>query len=236
MLNSEKFLTNFNKIERYLRKLTYENHYSRFYALVDSAKKVNSGVRQFETDLKEFADLRNAIVHERTDGHVMAEPNDLTVTKISKIAEYLSEPPKLIPDFQKKVLTVKMDDPISEAVQTLYKNSYSQIPVYENDDFLGLLTVNTISRWLGALIKDDIFSLSDTKVRDVLRYNENKDEYIFLSRNGTIFDVSELFTQHETNGKRLEAILLTQNGKKSEKLLGIITVWDLPNINKKLSM
>ena len=31
-------------------------------------------------------------------------------------------------------------------------------------------------------------------------------------------------------GKPLEAILLTENGEVSERLLGIITLWDLPQI------
>ena len=79
MKNSERFLNAFSKIEKYIRKLIAGDRRATFYALVDDASKKNSAVNTYRTDLKEFADLRNAIVHERTDGHVSAEPRDDTV-------------------------------------------------------------------------------------------------------------------------------------------------------------
>src|SRR4051812_42816091 len=38
-----------------------------------------------DTDLKEFADLRNAIVHERRGGHSIAEPHEKTVRRLEEI-------------------------------------------------------------------------------------------------------------------------------------------------------
>jgi hypothetical protein len=85
MLNSDRFLNAFNSIERYLREFAKQGKETRFYALVDLASNSNPAVRRFKDDLKEFADLRNAIVHERTDGHVLAEPNDKAVNEIAAI-------------------------------------------------------------------------------------------------------------------------------------------------------
>lgn len=75
MLNSERFLNAFNSIEHSLRKLAKKEKGTRFYKLVNIASEHYQIVQHFSNDLKEFADLRNAIVHERTDGHVIAEPN-----------------------------------------------------------------------------------------------------------------------------------------------------------------
>jgi len=234
MLNSERFLAAVNLIERYLRHITKKGTDTRFYTLVEAASKSAPAVRRFRDDLKEFADLRNAIIHERTDGHVIAEPNDLAVEKIENIASLLRNPSKVMPLFQTKVYKLLVSDPIAKAVRAMFDQSFSQIPIYDGPKFIGLLATNTVARWLGACVTDDIFSLTETPITHVLNYTEDEDNFSFLSRRATLFEVLERFQNYERKSKRLEAILITQNGKPDEALLGIITVWDLPKINEAL--
>lgn len=72
MLNSDRFLNAFSSIEQQLRKITRRGKETRFYQLVDEASASTPAVASYKDDLKEFADLRNAIVHERGDGRVIA--------------------------------------------------------------------------------------------------------------------------------------------------------------------
>ncbi|WP_261665290.1 hypothetical protein [Deinococcus sp. Marseille-Q6407] len=44
---------------------------------------------------------------------------------------------------------------------------------------------------------------------------------------GATYEI-EAFEEHTDRGKRLSAVLITQNGKETEGLLGIVTVYDLP--------
>ncbi len=233
-MNSERFLYAFNSIEHSLRKLSKKGKGERFYTLVDVASESYPIVRHFSNDLKEFADLRNAIVHERTDGHVIAEPNDQAVELIEHIASLLHDPPKVIPLFQCEVYGLSVFDPIAKAVKVMFEWSFSQMPVYDGTAFVGLLTANTVARWLGASVVEDIFSLSETPVSYVLGYTEDKENFSFLRRDSTLFETLDRFQDFERRGKRLEAVLITQNGKLSEALLGIITIWDLPKIHKAL--
>jgi hypothetical protein len=101
MKNSENFLHTFNKIEHWLRKATNAKKSDSFYLLVERAKKRSPAVKQYEIDLKEFADLRNAIVHERTNGHLIAEPHEETVNQLEKIATRLTAPPLVFPMFKR---------------------------------------------------------------------------------------------------------------------------------------
>jgi predicted transcriptional regulator len=235
MVNSQRFLNAFNSIERHLHKLVKKEKVTSFYSLVDSAGESNAAVRHFKTDLKEYADLRNAIVHERTDEHVIAEPNDEAVAHLERIAFLLLDPPKVLPDFQSQVRTLAITDPIANAVKVMYEQSFSQMPIYDAKTFSGLLTTNTVARWLGDNVQTGIVSLNDTLVAHVFNnYTENKDNFSFLARDSTLFDVMEKFQKYQKGGKRLEAMLITDSGKLSEKLLGIITIWDLPRIQEKL--
>ncbi len=234
MINSERFLNAFNKIEHILYKLTKQDKGTKFYSLVEAASKHNSLFKHFNDDLKEFADLRNAIIHERTDEHVIAEPNDITVTEIEHLALLFSNPPKVIPLFKRDVIKLSPNDTIAKAVQIMLQKSYSQIPIYKESQFVALLTTNTIARWLGTCVKDDIFSLTDTSISQVLNYTEEKNNYYFLNKDASLVDVLGKFQDYEEKGKILDAILITASGKSSEMPLGIITIWDLPKIYGKL--
>lgn len=119
---------------------------------------------------------------------------------------------------------------MAEAASIMLRDSFSQIPICDDRGFVALLSANTLARWLGSSISTDIFSLSDTDIEAVLGFSEDQDNYCFLSRNHTVFDALEKFHSYERRGKNLEAILLTQNGKPTESILGIITVWDIPTI------
>jgi hypothetical protein len=116
----------------------------------------------------------------------------------------------------------------------MFARSYSQIPIYDGSIFTGLLTTNTVARWLGACVNEEILSLTETSIANVLTYTEDKDNFSFLGKSSTIFEALERFQIYERKGKRLEAILITQRGKSSEALLGVITIWNLPKIHEIL--
>ena len=56
-----------------------------------------------------------------------------------------------------------------------------QFPVYENGRCVGLLTTNTIARWVAADLGDDS-KLDASTVRETLKYAEPRDEAVFLPR------------------------------------------------------
>lgn len=230
--NSDRFLTAFGAIEFYLRALTGEPKRTRFYTMVDKAAEINAAVRRYADDLKEFADLRNAIIHERTDEHVIAEPNDLAVCQIEHIQRLLEHPPRVIPVFQKQVLSMQAADPIAAAAYAMLVNNYSQLPIYEDREFSGLLTTEGITRWLGRCAPQGMVNLEAVTIAEVLacRCEQPGQNYRFFSREETVFAALEAFQACEQCGQRLDAILITEHGSESESLLGIITIWDVPRI------
>lgn len=235
-VNSDRFLDAFNSIEKYLRRLSGSDQKKTFYVLVDEGARKNAAVRNYAVDLKEFGDLRNAIVHESTDNHVLAEPNDASVQKIERIAQLISQPPALRNFINSKIYTLDTDESVGAAVHALFVNEFSQAPVFNKGEFFGLLTANTITRWLGANVSDEIFSLEETKLSKVLEYTEDLNHVLFIRVDLTVFEVLELFHKFTEKGKRLEAILITQSGKPTESILGMLTIWDLPRLQKAVEI
>lgn len=234
MKNSEKFIEHFNEIERYLRKYSkqQDSHSSSFSSLLDTSK--DPVIRKFSHDLKQFGMLRNAIVHDKKGGAVIAEPNDKAVNDLGLIRNLLFDPPK-ISAFRRSVSFIEADDCISEALAKMKDGDYSQIPVYKDRAVCAVLTSQTIARWLSYEVKNELVSLLDTKIKDVLKCAEYDENFRMLSKQTTIFEALSYFDSSINDGRPIQAILITENGKSSEALLGIMTVTDFPDAHKKIS-
>lgn len=230
--NSKRFLDAFGKIEHYLRTKLPTGRHLAFYQLVEDVGRVDAAVRQFGRDLKEYADLRNAIIHERSDGRVIAEPNDVAVVDLEKISSLLRKPPTVYPLFGTNVITLADDQSIASAVKIMFDSSISQVPILRAGKFHALLTTEAIARWLGASILQDILSLKETSIARTLEFRENCDNYRFLGRQATLFEAIDSFSRYESRGSKLDAILITEHGRAEERILGIVTVADLPKALK----
>src|SRR5919201_3927910 len=93
--SSAKFLDAIAAIETLLRKMSGAGRLVGFYQLVDSAAQRSPSVRRHKDDLKEYADLRNAIVHERSGGRAIAEPHERVVSELRRLAVALANPPRV---------------------------------------------------------------------------------------------------------------------------------------------
>ncbi len=230
MLNSDAFISTFSAIESWLRKQTRAERSVSFYQLVEQASKGNSSVRRYRDDLKEYADLRNAIVHERTGGRVIAEPNDQAVSDFERIRAALLNPPTVIPKFQRKVCTREAQETVGQAVSDMRNDSFSQLPIISRGEVIALLTSETVVRWLASEVSNDLVSLLETKIAAVLPHTEDPEHYCFLPRRATLQEVIGQFEDFTSRGKDLDAVLITEDGRRNQSLLGILTVYDLPAI------
>ena len=92
-------------------------------------------------ELQEYADLRNAIVHQRSDeGHIIAIPIDEVVAEIEELARKICEPPKVSAHFLKPVKICDPQTEIREAVDIMETMGSSKLPVYAQGGFHALLT------------------------------------------------------------------------------------------------
>ena len=115
---------------------------------------------------------------------------------------------------------------LSAAVTLMGEGDFSQLLVL-SDSGLKLLTSEHISRWLGTQIAEDIVSLSETSVAEILGLLED-DGLQCVSMNASVFDAQGVFEDSIRRGKpRVFALAVTANGLRSEKALGIVTPWDL---------
>jgi predicted transcriptional regulator len=228
--NSEKFLTAFTKIEKQLKARLNNRRDIGFARAVKILRSSNAIVRRYNDDLLSFAELRNAIVHNKIDmAYAIAEPHDSIVERIKRIEKELTHPQLVGSMFSKKVFTFQESESLADMLIMFREKDLSKFPIYENNMFKGLLTQKGIAKWL-ANNEDDPHLAKKTSIREVLPF-EGEDNYKFIASKASVHRAVELFREQVGSGKRLEALLITKTGMPKEKLEGIITAWDIFDTN-----
>lgn len=223
----ERFITAYNSIDRFFRKVLHLDNQVSFLNAVKEFGNNNPSWRHKETLLL-LSELRNILVHSRTKPYeYLSIPTQSVVQNIELIRDELENPKKVIPEFQREVIKVKPSDPLLSVLELVRRYHFSQFPVYDRDQFYGLITENGIAFWLASHVeKISLVDFEEQTVADVLVHEEERINFDFIGRNTPVYQASSLFSQKQF----LEAILITQNGKPTEKPIGIMTRWDIVNL------
>ncbi len=226
----EQFLAAFNSIEQILRKHLGEEAKAPFTftsLLKDYERMHRSGSDCADCDyLRMAAKLRNVLVHGPTKPYQhVAVPTLPVVERLERICQRLTNPPLVVPRFQTQVEITTPDDSLAGVLRRIREKDYSQFPVYDGKKFRGLLTENGITRWLAHHVSKEmsLVELDDVPVRQVLPEEEKRQNWLFVACDKTVDEAKALFAAKEL----LEAVLITQSGNPGEKLIGIITRWDV---------
>lgn len=214
----------FNDIEEFFNekyKPDRGKSYYSFYELVSNASRQNRYVYLNKDTFQILGDLRNFLSH--------GNQNDLVIVT--------DEALKLIEDVHTQVLRpktafdIKSNDvaffqessTLAAILELIKIKDYTKFPVKNDEkEIVGLLTSNGITHWLSQHAEAKTFSIDDTTARDILALDENKNNFSFIKQDATIYEA-----EAEFKDKNIEALLVTQNGKNIEPILGIITRFDI---------
>ena len=227
----DEFIELYNRLDAHLRSLADFDHTVSFMAVVDAlARHGNAVIRSYKDNLREFGELRNAIVHDRVfPTRIIAEPLPEVLAQLHHFVHDIIEPEHLIPRFQRTIRLFRPNDPLTDAIQHLHDHHFSQAIVFDRPTGvpLQLLTAEGITFWLGSKLQDDIISVREARVSDVLPF-EPAGTYAVMARTKTVHDAHDHFASALVNKRpRIFAILITQTGKRTETPIGIVTPWDL---------
>jgi predicted transcriptional regulator len=170
--------------------------------------------------------LRNVLAHDPLEaGGYAAVPTPGFLARLVEIRDDLLSAPTVGALFGKPVLALQGESSLVEVLSLIAENDFSQFPVFEGAEYLGLLTENGITRWLAHRVGDGKLSvrLDQARARDLIREQEVSDVACFVRPMLTLRELRWMFTGHHL----LEAVLITEEGQPSTRLLGIATRWDL---------
>ncbi|WHY84146.1 CBS domain-containing protein [Neobacillus novalis] len=229
-LLSERFEVAYNQVHDALRDIVQIND-DRFVVLVKLGAKKYQIIETYKKDLEQYARLRNAIVHEKMEvGFYIAEPNAKVVSHIEKIANVFSRPNYALSIATKHVVYFDYHDSILKVTAAIKEHGYSKFPIYKNKKCVGLLTAGSIVKWMAQNMESGLVNLSDIHVWDIMNYQKELMIEI-VPKEINIFEVENIFEKAHKKKRKLEGVIITENGNTDEAPLGIITAWDLIEID-----
>ncbi|MFD2617841.1 CBS domain-containing protein [Terrilactibacillus laevilacticus] len=222
-ITTRDFNQQFKQIESYIK----DPNYPTFAETIRAKKQINAVIKYFESDLLYFSKIYNAINIGKIDiKEVSAESIEDLYFHIKRVASELISPPKVIPKFQWPVTTFDVNDSLALMLETIRETGFTQFPVYDQQEFKGMVTDSGIAIWLSQNVHEDIISMSETTLKDILVVEQGKINYLFIDQDMDVYSASELLTTRH-NHNYINALLITEHGDPVEELLGIITVWDV---------
>lgn len=232
--NAERFIIAYNSIDYSLRSIYGFKRSISYADLIRKSVSLNSVIRKYEEELIDYGRLRNSIVHKTNPNYVIAEPHDEVVEEFEKIAKLIATPPTAFNKIcNKEVVICDADITIREMLQIMARTGYHNVPVYKDNNLLGMAIGSNILQKLGdSLIEgNDITEyIQNTKAIEVIASGTDNVYFQVCGKNMTIEKALNSFYIN----RKLSAILITENGRTNEKPIGIITTADILDMNAVL--
>lgn len=210
----------------------YDTPYKGVGAAVNNAREHgNMVVKQNYKLLKYLADLRNILVHSPT-GEPVATPRQAAVAALEELAEQIQNPIQVHKLMVKNPVILAPGTPLADVLTQVIENDLSQIPICNESTYVGLLTTNMIARWLSDSITRHGGVVVDGEVTagDVLGFAEALDCATFLGVSAAASTACRKLSTDQSPA----AVLITDDGKLSGKIRGILTSADVPRILKHI--
>lgn len=236
MTRAEEYRIEFNKLETMLKKRANARSEDSVSSVVSSLVNIHKDrvVRQFERDIRQFIELRNAIIHQSTN-RAIAEPYEETVVSLRKLVVNIEQPKTAWDIATTELVKVSLKDSLSQVVGRMAEMHITSLPIVEDKKVVGFVSESTIVKIVDKAFEHGGALIDEAKIKDVAYdkpYGDDSDVYAYVTRKVTVYEIEDMFNDAIKQGKRLLAILVSDKGDASATPLGIITAWDLHKIDK----
>ncbi|QFG69240.1 CBS domain-containing protein [Ornithinimicrobium pratense] len=226
----------FNDVEAHLKFMVYGGKdvgSVSFAKLLETFKTKRSRditQKQYD-DLRVLAQVRNSLTHERQfDDQRLAVPTDTAIAAMRHIRDRLLDPPTAITVLRsQRPLVVEPGLSVRAALDLMYENDFSQLPVYDDDTYKGLLTTNTVARWVADQMRQHDGLLEDASIATALSFQENE-PVRHVPKSVTSTRAVRTFVEAAERGSPLAALIVTETGKSHQRPVAVVTPADIPKL------
>ncbi len=228
MNNIEKFRKLFLEFEVATRKKVGNDRLNLDECIKElKSKRINPYIR--DDNFIDFCRrLRNINSHNINDNYYLI--TDDTITKLEKIVEEVKHPYKVSDKATLNIYSKTLNDFVWNSMKDMNEKSYTHIPIYDetNKHLVGIFSENSLFQYI---LEDKIIEVDkNTTFNDIKKCIDiklSKEIVKFVAKDNLYDDVVNEFINEFKNKNKLSCVMITQNGKETEKVIGIITSWDI---------
>lgn len=176
-------------------------------------------------------EIRNLLTHNaRINGEAVVEPSEAMCDVLHECLEYIQKPPLAL-EFATRgenIFRAGYNQTVIKIMGLMEKNGYSHVPIIQNGEFAGVFSLGTVfSYLLHNYDKPITRSTTIGEMHEHLPINTHIENYEFAPATLTCSDARKKFEIVRGKNKRLSVIFITEHGKEEERLLGMLTPWDV---------
>lgn len=222
MLSNEQnlYLDKFHELEDLLVKGKNKS----FSDILNETKNIFP--QEEQAFLKTCNHVRNILSHGKQENFII--PTPYLIQRLDKIIQIFT---KTAWDISTKNIYFKrISDLLLPTIKDMKEKIYTHVPILDDNNLLvGVLSESSVFNYI-ANQEEIILDLRNSKISDLineLNIKRSNESFEFVPRNMPMIELKDIFYKKIENKERLGAIFVTENGKTSEKILGIITSWDM---------
>lgn len=226
----EEFIEEYKKLEEAVRRVY---RLDREQSVISELKR-QRGFEDRKAEIQSCADLRNYFQHNsRLDERYAAEPTEAAIEFVRELTAKVNSRPRCrdICVRKKDIIWRRMSDPVQPAMQLMNEQGHSSIPILRDGRVVGVFDERALFAYAAQAGAKAFQQETPLTFRDLSPYitvsARNMQSFAFASMNAYVDDAAELFEKKLANGKRIRLVLLTNSGRSTDRLQGIITPWDI---------
>ena len=225
---TEEFLDKYKQMEIIVRnEYNLGNNDSVVNFLIN-----NNDFKHIESELDLCRDIRNLLSHNpKVNGEYAVYPSEEMLKLLDDVIKKVAKPLKASNVMVKKseLCFMSMQDKVKDAMTTMKEHSYKYIPILEDGVLVGMFSAKTI---LDIMTSEGVDAFKDDATfESVSKYiaieNVSSKTFAFVGNSTPLCEVKDIFKEDVEHKERINIIFVTQHGKSDEKLLGIITAWEI---------
>lgn len=187
-------------------------------------------------ELELCREVRNLLTHNpKVRERYPVEPSDEMIALLERAVERVKNPLRAKHIFipKEKVLCRTLQDLVRPAMTEMGQRLYSHIPIVKDGVVLGVFSENTLLNYL--IDSEGVGIDSNTRFQDIADYlplkRHKAESYRFVGRNTPVSELEEMFAAAAKKRDRIGLVFVTNSGNPGEKLLGIISAWDMAGVD-----
>lgn len=237
MNNNEEFLKVYNDLYDQICDLrnkttNYKGDFREDFAVcINNLRNQNIIIGKNYDFLDGIRKIRNIKIHDNFVNENLLI-NDEIINKCILLTQKLQNPPEIreyADKRQRQIYQIDIantDKYIYEVINDMIVSGYSYVPILQNGAIIGLFDNSVIvSRLNQSKSFDQTSKISD--IDKSLFAANDKHIYEIISNTQEIEDCIKIFDDYYVKNQKLSAIIITETGKNTDRILEIITAYDI---------
>lgn len=226
MDNAQIFLDKYKVLESVAREA---------YNLDINKLKEDRRFSQIKQEIDYCREIRNLLTHRpKIANRYPLDPSDAVIGFLEDLIFKIKNPKRIneVAIDISKIYSKQMGDLVMPTMSEMRKKVYTHVPILNDGKVVGVFDENSIFNYLSdktiILIDEE---LTFEGIKDYLGITgRDMERFLFIERNATVDEVKDSFAAEFEKGNRVGIAFITHSGKQDEKILSMVTPWDLANV------